>query len=328
MIHFESRATKPRVFRMTPSLIEDAKQRNAATVQTSFGEDWMDPSVLRDAVGIVAAADVIADSRFPKRQLAEAAPQLRWIHVTGAGIEPLLPLDWLPATVTLTNNSGVHAEKMRESALMMLLMLHARMPAIVTNQRTARWEQIFTSRIRGRTVLVIGVGDMGGAVAVAAHELGMRVLGVRHSGAPHPSVDRMVRSSEIDDVLPQAEFVVSAVPLTPDTSRLIDRRRFALMKAGAGFINIGRAGSVDYESMAEALATGHLSGAIVDVFDSEPLSSSSMLWTVPNLIMTPHVCSDDEREYLPKTLDLVFENYGRLRRGEDLINTVEPARGY
>jgi phosphoglycerate dehydrogenase-like enzyme len=110
--------------------------------------------------------------------------------------------------VTLTNNSGVHVEKMRESATMALLMLNARLPAIVTNHRKARWDQIFTPKIAGKTVLIIGVGDMGAAVAGAARALGLWVIGVRRGGAPHPDVDRMLTVAELDSVLPQADFVV------------------------------------------------------------------------------------------------------------------------
>jgi glyoxylate/hydroxypyruvate reductase len=328
MIHFETRSGKPRVFNITPQLIADAKQRNAQNVATSLGESWSDLSLLACATGIVTAVDLLMDPTFPKESLTEAAPQLRWIHVTGAGIEPLLPLDWLPKQVTLTNNSGVHARKMRESALMMFLMLHARLPEIVTNQRIARWQQIFSSRILGRVALIVGVGDMGEAVAMAARELGMHVLGVRRTGAQHPAVHAMFRPDQLDMLLARADFVVSAVPLTADTAMLFDQHRFALMKPGAGFINIGRAGSVDYGAMAEALRSRSLSGAIIDVYDQEPLPSTSPLWQTENLIMMPHVSSDDEDEYLPKTLDLVFENFDRLVEGRPLVNVVDRSLGY
>jgi phosphoglycerate dehydrogenase-like enzyme len=253
---------------------------------------------------------------------------LRWIHIIGAGIEPLLPLDWLPDGVVLTNNSGIHIEKTREAATMALLMLNARIPAIVANQKKARWDPIFTPRIVGKTVLIIGVGDMGATVAGAAKALGLRILGVRRSGAPHPDVERMVAVGALDSVLPEADFVVLAAPLTPETRNLIDRRRIGLMKHGAGFLNIGRAGSVDHDALVEALRSGVLSGAILDVYDPEPLPASSPLWHAENVILTPHVTSDDLDDYLPQTFDLVFGNAARLIRGEALINRVDPARGY
>ena len=176
-------------------------------------------SWLPSVAGLVTSNDILRDPRFPLHQLETVAPKLRWIHITGAGIEPLLPLRWLPQQVVLTNNSGVHVEKIRELAAMMLLMLNARIPAIMTNQRNAKWEQIFTSTIRGRTVLIVGVGEMGGAIAAAARGLGLRVLGVRREGAPHEAVDQMYRSDQLDSTLPLADFLVLAAPLTKANDR-------------------------------------------------------------------------------------------------------------
>jgi phosphoglycerate dehydrogenase-like enzyme len=328
LIHFETRASKPPVFRMTPALIAAAKARNAATIATSLGSDLEDMAWLAHATGLVTSNDVLRDARFPLRDLARAAPRLRWIHIIGAGIEPLLPLTWLPSSVALTNNSGVHVQKIRESATMMLLMLHARVPAIVSHQRQARWHQIFTPTIRGRVILIIGVGDMGGAVAEAARDLGLRVLGVRRSGAPHPAVDRMCRPDQLDEVLPEADFIVLAAPLTKETTQLIDRRRCGILKHGVGFLNIGRGGSVDHDALVEALQSGTIASAIIDVYDPEPLPPDSPLWHVDNLILMPHVTSDDEDQYIPKTLDLAFENARRLAAGEPLVNVVDLQKEY
>src|SRR5262249_4565207 len=131
--------------------------------------------------------------KFPLRTLAEAAPKLRWIHIIGAGIEPLLPLDWLPDAVTLTNNSGVHVQKTGDFAAMALLMLNARVPHLVTSQTKSKWDQIFTPSIAGKTVAILGLGDMGGTAAQVAKRLGLQVLGVRPSGAPHRHVDQMYK---------------------------------------------------------------------------------------------------------------------------------------
>jgi phosphoglycerate dehydrogenase-like enzyme len=327
-IHFETRSDKPRVFKMTKPLISDALARSGVKVGFSLGQDIGDLSLLQGATGLVTSNDVICDRRFPRHRLPEIAPKLRWIHIIGAGIEPLFPFDWLPRDVSLTNNSGVHVEKLRESGAMMLLMLNARFAAIASNQRKATWKQIFTPMIRGRSVLVIGVGDMGGAVADAARSLGMNVLGVRLSGAPHQSVDRMYRFEELDNVLPLADFVVLATPLTPQTTRLLEERRLGLLKPGAALINIGRGGSIDHRALAAALQSGALSGAILDVFDPEPLPADSPLWATDNLLIIPHVTSDDEDLYLPKTFDLVFDNARRLAAGEPLLNRVDTARGY
>jgi glyoxylate/hydroxypyruvate reductase len=327
-LHFETRADKPRVFRITSDLIEAAKKRNDLIVSTSLGEAWNDLTGLSQAVGLVTAADLLADAKFPRRALERAAPKLRWIHVTGAGIEPLLPLDWLPKQVAMTNNSGVHIEKVRESAMMLLLMLNARIPAIATNQRKSNWQQIFSPRIHGRTVLIVGVGRMGGAVAQTAKQLGLYVIGVRRSGARHAYVDEMFKPDEIDLVLPKADFVVLTAPLTDETAMLLDAGRVARMKKGAGFLNMGRAGAVDHDALAAALKNNSLAGAILDVFDPEPLPPGSPLWNCDGLMVIPHVTSDDEDNYLPKTLDLAFENFRRLLDDDELINVVDPRRQY
>jgi phosphoglycerate dehydrogenase-like enzyme len=314
---------------MTEAPIAAALARSGLSkVRTSLGRDLQDMAWLADADGLVTSNDVVRDPRFPICELAQAAPRLRWIHIIGAGIEPLLPLDWLPEGLVLTNNSGVHAEKIRESAMMVLLALNARLPAIVTNQHKAHWDAIFTPTIAGKTLLIIGVGEMGAAVASAAKSLAMRLIGVRRSGAPHPQVDRMVSIGELDSVLPEADFVVFAAPLTPETRNLLNRHRIGLMKAGAGFFNIGRAGAVDHQALVDALRSGALSGAVLDVHDPEPLPEASPLWHAENLILTPHVTSDDLDHYMLKTYDLVFANAARLISGGPLINVVDPARGY
>jgi phosphoglycerate dehydrogenase-like enzyme len=332
-IHFETRSNKPDVFRFTEELVTNAMTRNGyardgAVTATTLGSDLSDLSWLSDAQVLVTSNDVIVDPRFPRQALAERAPRLKWIHIIGAGIEPLLPLEWLPQQVVLTNNSGVHFDKAVESATMILLMLNARMPEIVGNQHRCVWDQIFTPTIRSKTALVIGVGDMGAAAAAAARSLGLTVLGIRRSGRPHELVDEMFSIGELDMVLPRADFVVLAAPLTSETVNLMNNRRFGLMKRGAAFFNFGRAGSVDHHALIESLNDRRLSGAVIDVVDKEPLDPDSPLWSTKNLIIMPHVSSDDLDLYLPKTFDLVFQNLERLRTGQPLLNFVDRLKQY
>jgi phosphoglycerate dehydrogenase-like enzyme len=329
-IHFETRADKPSVFHMTPALVRAAHKRAGLgpDMRWTVGEDLKDMRWLATAEGLVTGNDIVVDRKFPLRTLAQAAPKLRWIHIIGAGIEPLLPLDWLPKHVMLTNNSGVHVQKTGEFATLALLALCYRLPQMVTNQHRARWHQIFTPSIAGKTLLVVGLGEMGGAAAKSAKRLGMRVLGMRRSLRPHRHADAMLPISQLHKGLAQADFVLVAAPLTPATRHLIDGSAISAMKDGAGLINIGRAGVVDYGALGKALRSGKLSGAVLDVFEPEPLPSSSPLWNVPNLIMTPHCSSDDLDHYLPLTLDLAFANAARLGAGKRLKNPVDPTTGY
>lgn len=327
-IHFETRAGKPAVFYMTAPAIEAARTRTQTTATISVNEDPGNMSWLARTAGLVTSNDVLKAPDFPLYDLARLAPHLRWVHIIGAGIEPLLPLDWLPDKVTLTNNSGVHVAKTRESVLMALLMLNARLPAMTTNQRNHRWQPIFTPSIAGKHLLVVGVGDMGGAAASAGRALGLHVTGVRRNGAAHSDVTHMITPDALDTVLPDADFVVLAAPLTPDTRGMFDRRRLSLLKLGTGLFNIGRAGLLDHDALADNLKSGAISGAILDVFDPEPLPADSPLWDVPGLMMMPHVTSDDADAYLPMTYDLVFANADRLAQNKPLINRVDLARGY
>ena len=235
---------------------------------------------------------------------------------------------WLPEGVTLTNNKGAHTAKAGEFGLMAILMLQSNIPALVAQQRAARWESLYTSPVADRTLLVVGVGNIGGAVARHAKGLGLKVLGVSRHGRSHPDVDEMFTPEALDDVLPQADFLFISTPATSETRNLIDRRRLGLLKPGAGLINVGRAAVVDYDALMERLEDGHLSGAVLDVFDPEPLPPDSPLWRTRNLVVTPHVSADDGESYVSITLELFFANMRRYLAGEPLQNVVRPELGY
>ena len=273
-------------------------------------------------------AEVLVTWDLPTADLARVAPNLRLIHIIGAGVEHLCPMDWVPPGVTLVNNRGAHADKAGEFGLMAVLMLHNHLPALIDNQRRAHWESLYSTPVGGKTLLVVGTGSIGAAVARRCRTLGMRVLGVSRHGRPLDAVDEMYTTAGLDAVLPRADFVVVAVPLTHETRNLLDARRQASMKPGAGLVNLGRAATVDYEALVANLYRGHLSGAVLDVFDPEPLPSDSHLWRAPNLVVTPHVSADDGDSYVALTLELVFRNLERLLEGRSLVNVVRPELGY
>lgn len=313
------------VFTITRERFEAAASRHPDVARRlDVVIDW-DLDNFRDSMG---TAEVLVTWDLPTGNLAEVAPKLRWIHIIGAGVEHLCPMDWVPEGVTVVNNRGAHAEKGGEFGLMSVLMLHNRMPAIIDNQRDARWESLYSTPIAGKTIAIIGVGNIGGGAARHCRRAGLRVLGVSRHGRLHDDVHEMFPVGAIDDVLPCADFVLVATPLTPETTNLIDRRRQSLMRPGCGVINVGRAGTMDYEALADNLRSGHISGAILDVFDPEPLPADSPLWSTPNLIVTPHVSADDGDAYVSMTLDLVFRNLARYLAGEPLANVVRPELGY
>ena len=331
-VHLENLTTKPAVFQLTPGLAKAARKRNpdvARRTDFTVGEDFEDfDRRLHTTVMLVTSSDVIRDRRFPSAALARAAPRLRAIHLIGAGVEGVLPLDWLPPGVQLTNNSGVHAAKAQESMCMALLALNAKLPTIVSNQQHQRWEQIFTPAIRGKMLLVVGLGNLGRAGVRAGRSLGLRVIGVSRSGKKVAGIDRAYRTGQLALAIKSADFVLVAVPLTPATKNLLDRVTLAATKPGVGIINMGRAGVMDYAALAELLREGHVGGAILDVFTPEPLPESSPLWSTPNLIVIPHVSSDDRDMYMHGTLDLVCGNLRRLMASRKLTNVVRPELGY
>jgi phosphoglycerate dehydrogenase-like enzyme len=169
---------------------------------------------------------------------------------------------------------------------------------------------------------------MGAAAARAAKRLGLRVIGVSRSGRPNRACARTLPVDRLSEVLPEADFLFLAAPLTTASHGLIGRRELALMKPGAGLVNVGRGGLVDEPALMRALRQKKLAGAILDVFATEPLPQSSPLWDTPNLLVVPHVSSDDEAAYMPRNYDLFFRNAKRFLAGQKLMNLIDPAQEY
>ncbi len=276
----------------------------------------------------MADADVLLTWDLPTETVGRVAPRLRWIHCIGAGVEHMLPMTWLPQQVTLTNNKGVHAAKAGEFGLMAVLMLHSKIPAVAFNQRNAVYDSLYSSPIAGKTLVVLGTGSLGGSAARKVRHLGVHVIGVNRSGSPVEGCDRVVTTAELDNVLPEADYMLIATPDTPQTRGLMSRERLGLMKTGAGIINIGREAVMDYGALCDKLDEGALGGAILDVFDPEPVDPDSRLWNTPNLMITPHISADDGDSYVPMTLGLFFRNLRLFLKGEPLLNPVSPELGY
>ena len=256
------------------------------------------------------------------------APALRLIFCTTAGADALAPFDRLPSTAALVCNRGIHGEKAGEYAIMAILMLAMRLPVLIGAQSRSAWEPSYTPTLAGRHLAVLGLGTLGGAAASRARSFEMFVTGINRSGRPHPACHRTLPVSELDRALPEAEFLLLACPLTPLTRGILDHRRLSLLPAGAGVVNIGRGPLIAEDALADLLLSGHLGGAVLDVFGTEPLPSVHRFWRTPNLIVTPHISSDDPTTYNPRTLDRFFAALAALRRGQAPPNMIDRARGY
>lgn len=257
-----------------------------------------------------------------------SGPRLRMVYCTSAGLERLAPFDWLPEGVPLLNNRGTHAAKAGEYGIMAVLMLASRIPALMTAQREQRWAAIHGSVLEGRHIVIVGLGALGGSLARQCRHFGMKVTGVRATAAAHEHCHAVVQTDALDSVLPEAEFLYLALPLTPASRGLLSRERIAMLPKGAGVVNIGRGGLLDQDALLDALDAGHLGGAVLDVFTPEPVPAGHRLWTTRNLLMTPHVSADDPLTYNARSLDIFFDNLRALRDGRALPNRFDPARGY
>lgn len=325
-LHIENTRKKNPIFHTLPSHWKAACARHKALAKhigpVSFG--W-DGDILDRAL---AKAELVIGVPAQRDNLAARAPKLRWLHSTSAGVDGALPLDWLPKGVVFTNNSGAHGHKAEQYMTMAYMLLNARMPAIIANQQRRHWEALFSPSISGRTAVVVGLGDLGEAAARAAKKLGLRVIGVRRSAQGNRHADQVVTYRQLDRVLPQADFVVLAVPLTAETCGLLNAARMDRMKPGAFVINIARGPVIDCGALQQRLRSGRLGGAVLDVVDPEPLPADSPLWTVPNLVITPHVSCDDGEHYIDISLDLWFGNLERFLAGRRLKRRIDPKLGY
>lgn len=280
------------------------------------------------ATAMRTAEAVISDAGVLRSCMPFAAPHLKLVFVTNAGLDALAPYDWLPPGAALMNNRGTHAGKAGEFGIMSLLMLANRVPRMVTQQRQGVWKEMWGSVLGGRTVTVIGLGSLGGAVAQHARQFGMVVTGMRANPAPHPACTRVIGMDALDEVLPSTEFLVLACPLTPATRGLMDRRRVDLLPAGAGIVNIGRGALLDQDAVCDRLDASTLCGAVLDVFNPEPIPAGHRLWTTPDLIISPHTSADDPNTYNPVSIDIFFENLRAWQAGKPLPNRFDFERGY
>lgn len=324
-IHLQNPANDP-VFDFTLAMWQDAAARapdigsgHHVTLGTTPA-DFAD--AMKDAEALICDASVIR-ALFPT-----AAPKLKLISITMSGLNGLAPFDWLPPGAILLNNRGTHARKSGEFGIMAVLMLANRVPEMVTHQRAGRWHKQWGNVLLDRRLTIVGLGTLGGAVAEHAARFGLQVTGVRANPAPHPQCVRVIGMDDIDTVLPTTDYLVLACPLTDRTRGLLDRRRLSLLPKGAGFVNIGRGELADQDALCDALDSGHLSGAVLDVFTPEPIPDGHRLWSTPNLIISPHTAADDPDTYNLHSLEIFLDNLQAFRDGRPLPNRFDTARGY
>ncbi|MCC7198159.1 MAG: D-2-hydroxyacid dehydrogenase [Gammaproteobacteria bacterium] len=261
-----------------------------------------------------------------------AAPSLRWIQALSVGVENCVAVPGLlERGIVLTNMQRTSAPPIAEHAIALTMALARGLPQYARYQQAGQWQQeqrLAMREMGGRTMLVVGLGGIGTEVARRAHGLGMRVIATRNSSREGPPfVARVGLSSELLALAAEADVVVNATPLTPETTGIFNKAFFAAMKPGGYFINVGRGQSAVTGDLVAALQGGQLAGAGLDVVDPEPLPAGHPLWSMPNVIITPHVAprsdAQGERNWI-----VVAENLRRYVAGEPLLNVVDIKRGY
>lgn len=277
-----------------------------------------------EAAAVVGEVDVVYGWKFPASLYARA-PRLAWQQVMGAGVDWVFVPE-LPPSVVVTRAPGVFGAWMSEYVLGWCLWVTQRMETYRAAQREQRWRgELLPARLRGATLALVGMGDIGRTIARAAAAMGMNVIGVSRSGRPVPVVKRVYRVGHLHRALAAADFVVLVVPLTSETRGLIDAKALAMMRPSAWLLNIGRGALVDEAALLEALRARRIAGAVLDVFPKEPLPPEHPFWRLDNAVITPHISGPST----PDELAPIFnDNLARWMAGRPLRHVVDRRRGY
>ncbi len=283
------------------------------------------PALIKDT-----QAEVVYSVRFqgtpgyPRQALIDA-PSIKWVSVGGSGTDHLNP--WNPNTTTVTNAAGVAADMMAQYALGAMLHFSLGLPGFRAAQERREWSSGQVEPIDGKTVLIVGLGKTGEAVAARAKAMGLATLGVRAQPKDTQYVDEVFGIDALPSLWARADFIVTCVPLLDSTRGLVGEDAFASMKETAVIIDVSRGGVIDEVPLITALDEGRIRGAALDVFTVEPLPTDHRLWGYDNVIITPH-CSSVYDGWDLKSVEMFSENLMRYRKDAMLSNIVNPERGY
>jgi len=308
------------------------------------GDHRGDPSFARDAEGearwraLLDRAEVLfgvpEDSTEGLAEVVNGLPRLRWVHATSAGAGEQVGKAGLSPDalerVVITTSSGVHAVPLAEFAILGLLAVAKELPRLIEDQRARAWPEVRrpVRELSGQTLFLLGLGEIGREVARLGKALGMRTVGFRRTEGPPPEwVDEVHGPQRLAELAGQADAMVVSLPMTEQTAGLVDRATIERLPASCIFVNIGRGGVVDEPALIDALRDRRIAGAVLDVFATEPLPADSPLWTLPNVLVTPHAAALSAREN-ERIAELFADNLRRYLDGRPLRNVVEPGLYY
>jgi phosphoglycerate dehydrogenase-like enzyme len=308
------------------------------------GDHLGDPAFGRDAEGearwreLLGRAEVLfgipGDSAEGLAEAVTGLPRLRWVHATSAGAGELVRAAGLAPEdlerVVVTTSSGVHAVPLAEYAVLGLLAIAKELPRLVSEQRARAWPEVRQPlrELAGQTLLLVGLGEIGREVARLGKALGMRTVGFRRTQGPPPAwVDEVHGPDRLAEQAGRADAMVVSLPLTEQTAGLVDRATIDRLPPSCIFVNVGRGGVVDEPALVDALRDRRIAGAVLDVFATEPLPADSPLWTLPNVLVTPHAAALSAREN-ERIVELFCDNLRRYLDGRPLRNVVAPGVYY
>lgn len=258
------------------------------------------------------------------------APQLRWVHSLSAGVETLLFPGMLAHPLTLTNGRGMFKRSLAEFVIAGCLFFAKDMRRLRASQAKGAWDPFYMQELHGRTLAIVGYGEIGRAAAGLAKAFGMRVLAYRRRpelSRADPLVDRVYGHGELPEMIAQADYLCAAAPNVPSATGLIGAPEFAAMKPGLVIINVGRGPTIVESELIAALQSGRIRGAALDVFDTEPLPAGHPLYSLDNVLMSPH-CADRVEGWLDMAMSVFLENYDHFVAGRALVNVVDKQAGY
>ncbi|HEV2583288.1 MAG TPA: D-2-hydroxyacid dehydrogenase [Ktedonobacteraceae bacterium] len=286
----------------------------------------------------LANLDVLCGYTLPANW-REAAPRLHWLQFPGAGVDSLQSSGLLErgSPIVITTAAGIHATTIAEYVFGSMLMFNWNWPQMLRLQdqhiwaRSASWYNLGKHELSGQTLGIVGLGSIGRRIAQVGRAFRMRVLATRHTppreGQHDPDADELFPRERLHDLLSQSDYVVLSIPLSPDTEGLIGEAELRAMRQDAYLVNVARGRIVDEAALIRALREGWIAGAGLDVTETEPLPAESPLYTMPNVILTPHI-SGNSIHYNERLAALFADNLRRYRAGEPLLNRYDPARGY
>ncbi len=300
----------------------DTIRLKAGFPTVDFVEAYEDEDVTRQ----IPSCEAIFTGRIATETLANA-PKLRWVHARSAGVNGYPLRELADRGILLTTSSGAHGTPIAENILAMMLAFATRLHLLRDAQNQCHWEKgeigDHKFELEGQTLLVIGLGGIGAALARKASALRLNVIGMRRSGGPAPEwVDELIPSAKLMEALPRADHIALCLPLTPETTAFLTAEHFGAMKPSAYVYNVGRGKSIEREALLRALNDGWIAGAGLDVTDPEPLAPDDPLWSFPNVILTQHTSGGSPKNS-NRVTDIFMDNLVRYMNREPLLNVVD-----